>query len=105
MQAALDATPEGSIANVDVSEDSDDWLNVNADSFDAMLEERMGKAAQQAKDPDAMDVDSKDGQAAQQKAMEDKVANDEAKKLQDLANKVENFVEGEGDLEGARFEE
>ena len=52
-----------------------------------------------------MDVDQKDSPAAQQKFMEDKVANDEAKKLQDLANKVENFVEGEGDLEGARFEE
>ena len=104
MQAALEATPGGSIPNVDVPEDSDDWLNVNADSFDAMLEERMGKPLQQ-KDPDAMDVDQKDSQAAQQKFMEDKVANDEAKKLQDLANKVENFVEGEGDLEGARFEE
>ncbi|KAI4520500.1 SGT1-domain-containing protein [Schizophyllum commune Loenen D] len=105
VQAALEATPEGTVPSTDVPEDSDDWLNVNADSFDAMLEERMGKPSQQTKDPDAMDVDPKDGQVAQQKVMEDKVANDEAKKLQDLANKVENFVEGEGDLEGARFED
>ena len=38
-------------------------------------------------------------------SLEDKLASEQAKKLKDLATKVENFVEGEGDLEGARFEE
>ncbi|KAL1738670.1 SGT1 protein-domain-containing protein, partial [Schizophyllum fasciatum] len=105
VQAALKTAPENVVDGAGSQEDSDDWLNVSADSFDAMLEERMGTSTRQGDDPDAMDVDSKDGQAARQQAMEDKVANDEAKKLQNLASKVEGFVEGEGDLEGARFED
>jgi hypothetical protein len=39
------------------------------------------------------------------KNLEDKLVSEQAKKLKDLATKVENFVEGEGDMEGARFEE
>jgi hypothetical protein len=39
------------------------------------------------------------------KSLEDKLVSEQAKKLKDLATKVENFVEGEGDMEGARFEE
>jgi hypothetical protein len=36
---------------------------------------------------------------------EDRAAQEQAAKLQSLAKKVEDFVEGEGDLEGARFAE
>lgn len=36
---------------------------------------------------------------------EEKMAQDQAARLQELAKKVEGFVEGKGDLEGARFEE
>lgn len=45
---------------------------------------------------DDMDVDE---------SPEDRLASEQAKKLKDLASKVENFIDGEGDLEGARFEE
>jgi hypothetical protein len=48
-----------------------------------------------------MDVDS----SGETESPEDKLASEQAKRLKDLATKVENFVEGEGDLEGARFEE
>ena len=48
-----------------------------------------------------MDVDPLD----ETESPEDKLASEQAKKLKDLATKVENFVDGEGDLEGARFEE
>jgi hypothetical protein len=37
--------------------------------------------------------------------LEDKVSEKQASKLQSLAKKVEEFVEGQGDLEGARFAE
>lgn len=36
---------------------------------------------------------------------EDKVVEDQAGKLKDLAQKVQRFVEGKGTLEGAVFEE
>ncbi|TRM60141.1 SGT1 protein-domain-containing protein [Schizophyllum amplum] len=105
VQAALDTAPANMSSNVDTFEDSDDWLNVNAESFDAMLEQRMGASTQRPKDPNAMDVDGKEGQSTQGRDAEDKLASDQASKLQDLASKVENFVEGEGDVEGARFED
>jgi hypothetical protein len=46
-----------------------------------------------------MDVDSPDI------SEEDRVASEQAARLKDLASKVEQFVEGEGDIEGALFEE
>ncbi|KAF8971494.1 SGT1 protein-domain-containing protein [Flammula alnicola] len=62
-------------------EDSDDWLNVDAQEFEQMLEATRGQPKK------------------------DRLASEQAKKLKDLASKVENFIEGEGDLEGARFED
>lgn len=50
---------------------------------------------------EAMDVDKLETG----KTMEDRLAKEQASRLQDLAQKVENFVEGEGDIEGATFEE
>lgn len=79
-------------------EDPDDWLNVDAGDFDQMLEKTMGS---RNKVQDAMDVDKPTAGETE----EDRVAKEQASKLQDLAQKVENFVEGEGDVEGAKFEE
>ena len=39
------------------------------------------------------------------KSAEDLLASEQARKLKVFADKVENFIEGEGDIEGARFEE
>jgi hypothetical protein len=36
---------------------------------------------------------------------EDKLAKEQARRMKDLADKMEGFVEGTGDLEGAVFEE
>ena len=36
---------------------------------------------------------------------EEELANEQATRMKSLAQKVEEFVEGEGDLEGARFTE
>lgn len=76
-------------------EDSDDWLNIDASDFDAMLERTVGKShTTNAEANTAMDVDD-----------EDRVAKEQASKLQDLAKKVQDFVDGQGDLEGALFNE
>lgn len=62
-----------------------------------MLERTMG--AQTQEKPDDMNVDDPKDDS------EERVASEQASRLKDLAAKVEGFVEGEGDLEGARFEE
>jgi hypothetical protein len=80
-------------------EDPDDWLNIDAGDFDHMLEKTMGSSKNKVQD--AMDVDK----PTVVETEEDRVAKEQASKLQDLARKVENFVEGEGDVEGAKFEE
>jgi hypothetical protein len=86
------------------NEDSDEWLNIDAENLESLLENTMGsrKGATQ-KDPDsgAMDI----AQDYEQETAEDRIANEQAAKLRKLAEKVEEFVEGEGDLEGARFKE
>ncbi|KIM48351.1 hypothetical protein M413DRAFT_440079 [Hebeloma cylindrosporum] len=77
-------------------EDSDEWLHVDAGDFDHMLESTLGKPqSEKGKDSNAMDVDD----------LEDRLATEQAAQLKTLAGKVESFVEGEGDLEGARFED
>lgn len=60
----------------------------------------MGSSNVEAQRPsDTMDIDDPGAEA------ENRLASAQAAKLQELATKVEQFVEGEGDLEGAQFEE
>ena len=76
-------------------------MNVDASDFDAMLEKATGKDSGKGKakaTDNAMDVDMEADE-------EDRVAKVQAERLRDLAKKVEEFVEGEGDVEGARFAE
>lgn len=86
------------------NEDSNDWLNVDAADFDAMLEKNFGAKPNidSTESPDAMDVDSGE---KEKESPEDRMAKQQAQRLKDLAQKVEKFVEGEGDIEGARFAE
>lgn len=79
-------------------EDDDSWLTIDAQDFDQGLEAALFGNGNK---PDGMDVDL----PSETESPEDKIASEQAKRLKDLATKVENFVEGEGDLEGARFEE
>ncbi|THH09887.1 hypothetical protein EW145_g1723 [Phellinidium pouzarii] len=85
-----------------LEEDSDDWLNIDAENFDDKLAETMrsdpAKLKPLAKNKDAMDVD-------QSVENEDRQAEVQAEKLQGLAKKIEKFVEGEGTLEGAVFDD
>lgn len=79
-------------ANALNQEDSDDWLTVDPDELDGMMLRASGRDATRADDERdssrPMDLDDS-----------------HAKALSDLAAKVGKFVEGEGDIEGARFEE
>lgn len=66
-----------------------------------MLESTMGTKSKTKANPNAMDVNSTNGEMAE----DGSVPSEQVFRLKDLASKVENFVEGEGDLEGARFSE
>ncbi|KAF8898419.1 SGT1 protein-domain-containing protein [Infundibulicybe gibba] len=75
-------------------EDSDDWLNINPNDFDSMLEKSIGS---QNYGDTVIDNTAP--------SFEDEVASKQASRLKDLASKVEDFVEGQGDLDGAKFED
>jgi len=66
--------------------------------LETQLQQSLGHT-KKVRQEDAMVVDSPEIPA------EDRMASEQASRLKDLANKVEQFVEGEGDMEGARFEE
>ena len=100
MDQGLASVQRGPISLVQ-EEDNDEWLTIDGQEFDKGLETSLTGATGNAKNSDAMDVDPQN----ETESLEDKLASEQAKKLKDLATKVENFVEGEGDLEGARFEE
>lgn len=81
-------------------EDDDSWLDLDADNFEAMLQQKMAESKGKAKDdPNSMEVD---GSA---ESAEDRLASEQTSRLKELAEQVGQFVEGEGDLEGAKFSE
>ncbi|KAJ4476672.1 SGT1 protein-domain-containing protein [Lentinula aciculospora] len=75
-----------------LDEDDDDWLNIDAESFEDMMQRAPG--TDETKQTDAMDVD--------QKSVEHTTST-QASQLRNLASKVEEFIGGMGDVEGARF--
>lgn len=101
--AILKASDDALQPSLSTDEDSDDWLNVDAEEFDTMLQQKLGKPSDKANqsNSDAMEVDKPDDVLAE----EDERTKDQANRLNDLAKKVENFLEGKGDVEGAKFEE
>jgi hypothetical protein len=96
------------------AEESDEWMNVDPSNFDEILERAISGGRQsraftssqsglKPKTEDAMDVDAstKDFDVD----TEDRMANEQASRLQGLAAKVGKFVKGQGTLEGAQFDE
>ena len=87
---------DGAIANAgDLTplqdlEDPDDWLNVNPEDLDRVLQESMSH--EMGVDPDSENE-------------ERDTTHTQVTKLRDLAKKVDAFVAGKGDVEGATFEE
>lgn len=102
MTAAVSHAVDIPLLHTEDNEEPDDWLDIDAQDFDNVLEQTMGASTSMARsDQNAMDVDKPDSG----ETLEDRIAAEQASKLQNLAAKVEEFVEGEGDLEGATFEE
>ena len=115
---AINRSPSEINDEPDVSEDSDDWLNIDAQDFDTLLSQKMGLshstslAEPKGESGGAMHVDrngdaNDDGgmSAREVKDAEDMLAREQALRLQDLAKRVEKFLGGKGDVEGAKFEE
>ncbi|KAF8975522.1 SGT1 protein-domain-containing protein [Cyathus striatus] len=97
VDAAISQVSE--LPNVAAEEDDDSWLNIDAEDFEHMLESTMGTDKHGKSSANGMDVDEPEHNP------EDRVANEQAQRLKDLAAKVESFVEGEGDIDGARFDD
>lgn len=73
-------------AGENAAEDSDSWLEVSPEELDEMLKRSSGRS--EGIPVEKQEIGPEEGQA-----------------LGDLAKKVEAFVGGEGDMEGARFDE
>ena len=79
----------------DEGEDPDDWLNVDPMDLDHTLKE-YHQQKEGPTDSDVGDMVDEDG---------DTVAHEQAGRLKELAKRMEGFVEGEGAVEGALFDE
>lgn len=78
----------------DAPEDNDDWLQISPDELDSMMLHASG----QAKQSDKQDEE-------QRKRENVELTEEDGKALGDLAKKVQEFVGGQGDLQGAQFVE
>ena len=105
LTTAISQSKDNSIKDTQEKEDSHDWLNVNAQNFDDMLEKTMGTSRSNRSGPtDTVDMDI-DNHNLEGETEEDRAANEQASRLQGLAQKVESFVDGDGDMGGAKFDE
>ncbi|EPQ60986.1 SGT1-domain-containing protein [Gloeophyllum trabeum ATCC 11539] len=102
VSSAISQAREDDVQSAAGSEDSDDWLNIDAASFDDMLQNVAGGDSKPDQSQgDAMQID----QTESGELEEERIARKQAEKLEQLAKKVGEFVEGQGDLSGARFAE
>jgi hypothetical protein len=90
---ALRAQPPAELK--DEGEDPDDWLNVDPMDLDHTLKQYH----QQKESPTHGSVDDVVDED------EDMAAHEQAGRLKELAKRMEGFVEGEGAMEGALFDE
>jgi hypothetical protein len=87
----------------ELREDSDDWLYLSPESMEEMLRAKGGDKPTHA--PDVGDDVSSTVALDEDEDEDEKLANVQAKKLQDMADKFGDFMNAEGDLEGALFED
>lgn len=97
VNAAVAENPSLPLTTSQLDEDPDNWLNIDARDFENMLQHSPGSRVV----IDEMDVDNPEAEGSS----EDRLASEQASKLKALAGKVEDFVAGQGDLEGAQFED
>ncbi|KAK6905382.1 hypothetical protein I203_106209 [Kwoniella mangroviensis CBS 8507] len=89
ISSASDLVPGTLKVDSSYEEDSESWLEVSPDELDGMMMRASGRTAKPGENTDGKaELGEEHGQA-----------------LQDLAKKVEDFVGGQGDLTGARFED
>lgn len=84
----------------DGEEESDDWLTADEGTVDRMLTQSLPVRASSTVGAGDMDVNEENPRTE----FEDKVTK-QAGQLRNLADKVEKFVEGQGDAEGVKFDE
>lgn len=104
VNSALSAVDQHSYAAAlaQTEEDSDAWLTVDEEAVDVLMEERGGPSTSSGDaESAAMAVDAGDGSSR----TADPEVEATADRLQQLARKVEKFVEGRGDMQGALFDE
>lgn len=106
VNSAISQAPEDFTPQI-TDEDSDDWLNIDAENFEELLNAQrtsgQDKEEDKQSDSNVMDVDETKIESTSTPAK--RVVPDQASQLRDLASKVEEFIDGEGDVEGARFAE
>ena len=92
------------LAERELSEDSDDWLNIDQAKLEDMLNAREAKPTQ------VQEIEGEDPHTTVNENLDDsdedeRLANEQAQKLQSMADKFENFVQGEGAIEGATLDD
>ncbi|GJN87800.1 hypothetical protein Rhopal_000755-T1 [Rhodotorula paludigena] len=106
-------TPEAAA----VLEDPEDWLALDEQGLEDLLQARQGKSGAQLGDSDLESDDASDdedeegddkmqgGSEEKIKAAEEKKARKAARRLEEMAGKVEDFVQGRGAMDGALFDD
>lgn len=85
----------------DEGEDPDDWIEITQRDLEQSLNVYVNTRSHN-RDPETQDTSM---EIDKEVAEEDKTANEQAARLKRLAERVDAFVEGEGDISGAMFEE
>jgi hypothetical protein len=97
--SAIKEVPDADVSALEVRpsdpEDSDSWLEVSPDELDGLMMKVSGQAPKS-------DAEQAGDQHRQRQA---ELGEEHGKALGDLAKKVQEFVGGEGDIQGARFAE
>lgn len=79
-----------------LQEDPDDWLYIDESRLEDMLQGKPDKAPEGSADA---------AETMTQGEQEEEIAKEQAKRLQGMADKFSSFLEGQGALEGAMFED
>lgn len=86
-------------ASESLKEDADSWLYIDESRLEEMLQGKPDRVASgneaASENPSSISVEER----------EEKMAQEQAQRLQGMAEKFSSFLEGEGDLEGAMFED
>lgn len=93
-------------------EDSESWLEIDQAGLEEILRSREGGGGGSFEDDDFSDSDGDDREGEGMDEVKTKEERDEekrnrkaAKQLEEMAGKVEDFVQGRGTVQGAVFDE